>query len=346
MSVNKMKALSLKKPSELELIQTKIPKLAHDEVLVKVKAVSICGTDIHAYNGTQGLFDYPRIIGHEIAGIISKMNFENNKFKVGDRVSIIPYIYCDDCIACNKGIYGSCENLKVAGVHIEGGLAEYIKMPIDNLLKIPKIIDYSIASLIEPLSISAHAVRKAKPKPNENILIIGMGPIGVGAAEIARLFGANIILADISESRRKIGAERFNYKNILDPFDDNYFKNLEKLTDGNMPDTIIDTTGSGKSMETSINYLSYGGKIVYVGIYDGDLKINDIEFHKRQTQLLGSRAALKSDFQFVINAIKNQSIDPKKFITDKISFDENVINNLKPLLEKGLSGFKSVIEFN
>ncbi|QTL97396.1 alcohol dehydrogenase catalytic domain-containing protein [Iocasia frigidifontis] len=340
-----MKALFLKKPYKLELKNTNIPVLSQGEVLIKVNAVALCGTDIHAYHGKQGLFEYPRIIGHEISGEIVEMNAKQKKLRIGDRVAIIPYINCGHCISCNKEIYGACENLKVVGVHQAGGLAEFIKIPVDNLVKLPQNIDNLNGALVEPLAISTHAVRKANPKSDENILIVGMGPIGLGAAEIAKTFGANVILADLSEERRDFVSKRFDYKNILNPLAVDYRKQLAELTDGNMPDTIIDTTGSNKSMESCFKYLSYGGKVVYVGIYNGDLVIDDIEFHKRQTRLFGSRAAQKTDFEYVIGCIGKGLVKPEKFITDKLEFDQNIVKNINLVMDKGLSAFKTLIIF-
>lgn len=211
-----MKVLSLDKPFEIHVKERDIPQIKENEVLIKVLATAICGSDIHAFRGEQAIFDYPRITGHEICGVVEKIHGSSD-LNVGDKVCVIPYISCGNCISCRKGKPGSCESLRVAGVHFDGGMSEYCVMPVENVIKIPQDMDPFKAALIEPMAISAHAVHIAKVKNGENILVFGVGPIGLGISEIARVLGGNIIVADISEDRCKFAKERFGYKNVLNP---------------------------------------------------------------------------------------------------------------------------------
>ncbi|PHV70082.1 hypothetical protein CS063_12310 [Sporanaerobium hydrogeniformans] len=338
-----MKAVCFKAPYEIEIQEKDIPTLKDDEILIKVSAVAICGSDIHAYHGRQALFIYPRVIGHEICGTVEKINNPSSSFQLGDKVVVIPYSHCGNCIACKKGKPGCCEELKVMGVHVDGGLAEYCAIKECYLLKVPNTIDSTSLSLVEPLAISAHAVHNAKVQAGENVLVMGIGPIGMGAAEISKTYNANVILADISEERRAFAKKTLDYSNVLNPLDETFKQDLATLTKGNMPDTIIDATGNGKSMSSIFEYLSYGGKVVYVGISSTPLTINHVEFHKRQTELYSSRAATRYDFEYVINCIHEGTLNPNLFITDIITLDANIKDEFKRLMDKSSAMFKGII---
>lgn len=338
-----MKAFFLNKPFVIEVRDIPVPELVPGYALVRVQTVSLCGTDIHAYHGRQALFDYPRVIGHEICGIVTEIREPANGIAVGDKVVAIPYISCGKCIACRKNKPGCCEKLTVTGVHRDGGLAEYVDMPTDYLVKVDAAMDPVRAAVIEPFAISAHAVHNGKVKADENVLVLGAGPIGMGAAEIAKSYGARLFIADTSPGRRRFAAETFGYADVLDPLAPGYREALSGLTNGDMPDTIIDTTGNGASMGACFQYLSHGGKVVFVGIYNGDMAINDVGFHKRQTELYGSRAATRYDFEYVISCMNEGKIESLKFVTHRANFDDGILDSFRDLMDKGPEVFKAVI---
>ena len=340
-----MKALVLEEPYHIRLRDVDLPILEDGEALIKVLSVAICGSDIHAYKGEQAIFSYPRIMGHEVCGRIEKIQGGSGNFCVGDRVIVMPYVNCKACIACRKRKPGCCENLRVMGVHTDGAMAEYCKAKEEYLIKVDDTIEAQTACLIEPLAISAHAVANSKLQKGENILIIGCGPIGIGAAEIAKTYDAKVILADTSGERREIAKSRFGYEHVLNPLDSEYRKALEELTGKDMPDVIIDSTGNAESMSGVFEYLSYGGRVVYVGIDSRTLSIKHVEFHKRQTELYGSRAATKEDFEYVMDCIAKGKVDPKRFITDHMRFNSEIQEQFEKAVEKGIKIFKGVINF-
>jgi 2-desacetyl-2-hydroxyethyl bacteriochlorophyllide A dehydrogenase len=338
-----MKVLSLIKPETLELQERKIPSPGKDEALIKINTVAICGSDIHAYKGQQAIFDYPRVMGHEICATIEQID-DNKILKKGDKVVVIPYKSCGKCIACRKGKTECCEHLEVTGVHVDGGFCEYMVVPNKYLLKVDPNMDYKDLCLVEPFSISAHAVHRAQVKEGENVLVIGIGPIGMGVAAIAKTYKAKVMIADVSPERRAFAKDNLGYQNILNPLDSDYKEQLASYTNGDMPDTIIDATGNASSMSNVFKYLSAGGKVVYVGIASNDLVINHVEFHKRQTDLYGSRAATRVDFEYVVECIEKGLINPSLFVTDEIKFDENIVESFKGLMEKGSAMFKGVVK--
>lgn len=338
-----MKVFCLLSPHTVEIQERPMPEVRSGEALVKVLCVSICGTDIHAYNGEQAIFSYPRVIGHEICGVVEKISGADSRLKIGDKVAVIPYAHCGACIACRKNMPYCCQSLRVMGVHVDGGIAEYVAVPEQYLVAVHKKIRAKEACLVEPFSISAHAVHTAQVQQGENVLIVGAGPIGMGAAEIAKTYGAHVFLADTNSDRARFATEVMGYDTVLNPLDENYKEQLARFTNGDMPDTIIDATGNSKSMGSNFSYLSAGGKVVYLGICTGNVEINDVEFHKRQARLYGSRAATRFDFEYVIKCFEHGKIHPKLFITDEIKFDENIPVSFKKLIDKKGALFKGVI---
>lgn len=165
------------------------PVPGDNEALIKIKTVGICGTDIHAWAGNQPFFSYPRVLGHEICGEIIESGKNIHNFNIGQQVAVIPYISCQQCPACKRGRTNCCEKISVIGVHQDGGFSEYLSVPVANILPADGI-DPQAAALIEPFAISAHAVRRAAIAPGEQVLVVGAGPIGLGAAAIAKADGA------------------------------------------------------------------------------------------------------------------------------------------------------------
>src|SRR5215213_9563174 len=194
-----MKTLVCIKPGEFAYEEKEKPVLQKDHAIIKVKRIGICGTDLHAFEGTQPFFEYPRILGHELAGEL--VEFDNAPgFEIGERVSFIPYFNCGSCIACRSGLPNCCASIKVCGVHIHGGFAEYLSVPSYSLLY-GEGLSFDELSLVEPLAIGAHGVRRAGVEVGEYVLVIGAGPIGLGTMEFARIAGGNVIMMDVNDQR-------------------------------------------------------------------------------------------------------------------------------------------------
>jgi len=191
-----MKVLLCEEPGRFEYIKRNEPLLQEEKAILKVKRIGICGTDLHAFEGTQPYFEYPRVLGHELACEIVDIK-ANNEFKIGDRVTFIPYFNCGKCIACRNGLTNCCVNMKVFGVHVDGGMSEYISVPVDKLLQGGNM-SFDELALVEPLAIGAHGIRRAAVRPGEFVLVVGAGPIGLGIMEFARIAGANVIAMDMN----------------------------------------------------------------------------------------------------------------------------------------------------
>ena len=338
-----MKVLVLEREGVLAMKDAPKPAPRPGEALVKVRAVSVCGSDVHAFKGENPLLTYPRIMGHEVCGVIEEINSPDAKgLAAGDQVILIPYLACGSCIACRRGKPNCCRSLSVYGVHHDGAMAEYFTAPLAYLLKVDPEMDPVRAAVIEPFAISTHAVRRSGVELGETLLVLGAGPIGLGAAAIARTLGAHLILADTDEKRRAFAGERFAFPHILDPLAPGYRDRIMEMTGGWGPTRIIDSTGNGASMTGAIGLLANGGRLVYVGIYKGDLSFKHTVFHMPETELLGSRGAVREDFQYVIDCVESGAIDPKQFITHSAPFEKGA-ESLQEWVGLGGAVFKSVL---
>jgi 2-desacetyl-2-hydroxyethyl bacteriochlorophyllide A dehydrogenase len=315
-----MKILTCIKPGHLEYGFADLPELLPGNALLKIKRVGICGTDLHAFEGTQPYFSYPRILGHELAGeLIDTGGAEG--FEKGEAVTFIPYYNCGHCIACRSQKPNCCTSIQVCGVHTDGGMAEYMQVPTRLLVK-GEGLGFDELALIEPLAIGAHGVRRACVQQGEYVLVVGAGPIGLGIMEFARMAGGQVIAADVNGQRLSFCREKLNVDFTINVQTEDIAGRLNEITGGDMPTVVIDATGSQKAINNGFNYLAHGGRYVLVGLQKGDLIVSHPEFHKREATLMSSRNATREDFEQVIQAIKNGWIKPETYITNRVAFDE------------------------
>ena len=337
-----MRILTCLKPGEFTYSDTPAPELKSGHAMVKVKRIGICGTDLHAFEGTQPFFNYPRVLGHELAGEI--VGIENHaNYKVGDQVSIIPYFSCGTCFACTQGKTNCCTTLNVFGVHSDGGMSEFISIPIDSLFK-DTSLNLDALALLEPLAIGAHGIKRAQIKPNEFVLIVGAGPIGLGAAAMASLAGAQVIIQDVNQNRLDFAKEKLHIPFSINPNQEDAFIALKEITRGNMPRVVIDATGYKKAMEQSFQYISHGGTYVLIGLQLDEISFSHPEFHKREATLMSSRNATREDFQWVADSIGQQKLDPTLFISHRIAFDD-VAAQFPDLINPSMGVIKAMVSF-
>ncbi|MFP5108454.1 zinc-binding alcohol dehydrogenase family protein [Neobacillus sp. C211] len=336
-----MKSIVCEQPNQFKMVEVERPELKTGEALVRIRRIGICGTDYHAYRGNQPFFSYPRTLGHELSGEIESIGENPAGLKAGDQVSVIPYMECGECIACRNGKTNCCTDMKVLGVHIEGGMSEWITVPYNHLVKTEGLtLDQS--AMIEPLSIGAHAIRRSELKQGEFVLVIGAGPIGLGVMAFAKHEGAKVIAMDVNEERLAFCREwaRVDYTvNALE----NPIENLKEITNGEMPTVVFDATGNIKSMIDAFNYPAHGGKLIYVGLTKGNILFDDPDFHKKELTLMGSRNATREDFEYVVKTIQNGGVDIESYITHRASFDE-LINQFEGWLTPEAKVIKAIVE--
>ena len=337
-----MKSIVCQQPGELVLHQVQKPSPQANEVLVKIRSIGVCGTDIHAYGGNQPFFTYPRVLGHELAGEIAELGADVN-LPIGQSVYVIPYLECGECVACLNTKPNCCTNIEVIGVHRDGGMCEYLAVPASHVV-LTHDLPFNQMAIIECLAIGAHAVRRAEIKSTDSVMILGSGPIGLGAAQFAKERGATTFIADVNEDRLEFCKNNFEFDGHIDCKTD-VKSTLEKLTNGAFPTVIIDATGNPKAMESTFGWLAHGGTLVFVSVVNADITFNDPEFHKRETTLKGSRNATKQDFEHVVQCLKNGSVKSACMITHTTDFD-SFTSIFKDWVSPDSGVVKAVIELN
>ncbi|HEV8132316.1 MAG TPA: zinc-binding alcohol dehydrogenase family protein [Acidobacteriota bacterium] len=312
-----MKAIILEKPGQFHWTDIeRPPDPGLEEALVRVHRVGVCGTDLHAFEGKQTFFEYPRILGHELCVEIVALGDAGANLRVGDQCAVEPYLNCARCIACRRGKPNCCVNLRVLGVHVDGGMREQMLVPIDKLHRSAKL-SFNQLALVEPLSVAAHAVRRANVEAGEVVLIVGAGPIGLGVIEFARAAGARVIVLEISESRLRFCRQTMKIDCCLNAAG-KPLAEIQTSLAGDLPTAVFDCTGSPPSMMAAFNFVAHGGRLIFVGHFPGDVTFHDPLFHGREMTLLGTRNATRNDFQQVIQQMEQGQIDIASWIADPV----------------------------
>lgn len=316
-----MRTILLVEPGQLALTQTACyAELSADHALVRVRRIGICGTDLHAFRGDQPFFSYPRILGHELSAEIVRVGGAATELKAGERCAIEPYLNCGACIACRRGKSNCCVQLQVLGVHTDGGMRENLVVPLAKLHK-SELLSLDQLALVEPLCIGAHAVARAQIESGEFALVIGAGPIGLSVIQSAQLAGARLIVMDLSDERLRFVQKHFSVEATFAP-GATAVEQLAELTLGEMPTVVFDATGNTSSMEAAFDLVANGGRLVFVGLVQGNLSFRDQDAHRRELTLLRSRNATGADFQKVIRLLEAGQINVEPWITHRVDFDE------------------------
>jgi 2-desacetyl-2-hydroxyethyl bacteriochlorophyllide A dehydrogenase len=318
-----MRAWSCTTPGTFDLLDIPAPIPEAGRTILRIRRIGICGTDLHAFQGTQPFFNYPRILGHELAG-------DAVEGADHDAYTLVPYYACGHCIACRRGLPNCCTSIKVCGVHIDGGMVEYLSVPNDALVP-GEGLSHDALALVEPLAIGAHGVRRAGISEGEYVLVIGAGPIGLGTMAFARIAGARVIALDVNEARLRFCRERLGVEHTVlaapalaaggspapAPVDA-----VRDLTGGDMATVVIDATGNLKAINGGLDYLAHGGRFVLIGLQKEAFSFSHPEFHKRESTLMSSRNATREDFQHVMQSLRSGAVDPVTFITHRVPFEK------------------------
>ena len=310
-----MKTVTLKQPGEFILEETNPPDApGPGEVLVRVKHVGLCGTDIHAYYGRQPFFDYPRITGHELGVVIEEIGKGVEGLEIGQHCSVEAYLAQPGDKAYSRGKTNCTSTTQCLGVHVDGGMRERVVLPA-NKMHLSSLSTEHLA-LVEMLCIGNHAVERAALLGDELIAVVGVGPIGLGAVQFARQPGTKVVAVDISGERLKKCKEAFPEVETLQ-----ITPGGESLVDAwnakfdTFPEVVFECTGNKHSMEASILLPDFGGRIIMVGFFMGDLNFSNPDFHKRELSILGSRNATAHNFKDVIAHLEAGKVNPDTWIT-------------------------------
>jgi 2-desacetyl-2-hydroxyethyl bacteriochlorophyllide A dehydrogenase len=340
-----MQTIVLTTPGHFELSDTAPPDAPRkNEAQVRIHRVGICGTDLHAFTGKQPFFSYPRVLGHELAVEIVALGEADftHYLRVGEICCVRPYLNCGECGACRRGFENACMNMQVLGVHRDGGMREMMNVPIDKLHKAALTADE--LALVEMLSIGAHAVRRAHIMPGETALVIGAGPIGLGVSQFAYLAGARVLMLDISDSRLAFAAQQPGIAATIDAKQD-VLEQLKALLPDDLPTVVFDATGSAQSMMKAFEYVAHGGRLVFVGLFQGDVTFHDPDFHRREMTLLATRNAQKQDFNTVIRALETKRVAVQSWITHRAS-PQQLLDNFASWTDPAAGVVKAMLTFS
>jgi 2-desacetyl-2-hydroxyethyl bacteriochlorophyllide A dehydrogenase len=294
------------------------------EALVRVHRVGICGSDVAGYLGKMPFYGYPRIPGHELGVEVLEIGNGVDHIAVGDRCAVEPYINNPASFASQRGHDNCCNDLQVLGIHTDGGLRSRFVVPARKLHASTKLEMEQLA-LVETLGIGCHAIDRCQPPANEHLLVIGAGPIGLSVIEFARQARAKITVMDMNRSRLEFCRDNMGVDHIVQfAGDGSELNELQRITGGEFYLTVLDATGSVASMSGALNYVAWGGTLVFVGLSSTEISFPQPLMHAREMTFLASRNSLPRDFHRVIGLIEDESIDTRPWITHRIGMQELV----------------------
>lgn len=336
-----MKAAICPEPGRLDIIDRPAPGAPPKGwARLAVSHVGICGTDYHIFEGKHPYLEYPRVMGHEISATVIESG-EGVSLTPGAAVIVNPYLSCGTCVACRKDKPNCCTAIKVLGVHTDGALCEEILVPETNLYPAGDL-SLEAAATVEFLAIGAHAVRRSLAPAGSRALVIGAGPIGLGAALFSRIAGHQVTLLDASAERLQMAEERLGFAaGIL--AGDGTLEAVLSATGGDGFDVVFDATGFGGSMEKSFSFVAHGGCLVFVSVVKDDIRFSDPEFHKREMMLVGSRNATRQDFEHVAASIRAGHVPVASLITHRTTLDA-VVTNLPRWAHEKTGLIKAVVK--
>jgi 2-desacetyl-2-hydroxyethyl bacteriochlorophyllide A dehydrogenase len=315
-----MKAVICHSPGHLEVVERPGPgPIPSGYAAVDIKHIGICGTDYHIFEGKHPFLEYPRVMGHELSGVVAE-TAPCCALKPGTPVIVNPYIACGTCVACRKAKPNCCTQIRVLGVHTDGGMCERIVVPEDNLYP-AEGLSLRDAAMVEFLAIGAHAVRRSQGEAGSRALVIGVGPIGLGVAVFARIAGLEVTLLDTSQERLSFASQRLGFRNGV-VVGENSNADLIGLTGGDGFDVVFDATGNAASIQNGFGLVAHGGVFVLVSVIKDNITFSDPEFHKREMMLISSRNAQRADFEHVISSIRAGSVPLDELASHSTTLDE------------------------
>jgi len=314
-----MKALIYTKPKTLIYADFPKPKIKDNELLIKIKSVGICGTDLHIYNGGMDL-PTPLIMGHEFSGAVEKIGKKVNGFKSGDRVVGEHVIPCRRCYYCLKGKPNLCPQAKVIGLDRPGGLAEYLAIPADLVYKIPQKISFEEATLIEPLTIALYAIKEAGQLLDKNVAVIGQGPIGLLLDQTLKAGGANVVGLDVQEHRLRFAKKKNWVDAIINSSRQNVVKQIEKFAPGGV-DLTFEAVGREVTAQIALDITARDGHVFLLGVFEEPSQLDLMKIVKKELNVHGSWTCAFS-FPEAIDLVAKDKINLKNLITHRYAFKD------------------------
>ncbi len=333
-----MKAILLEQAKEIGIVDVQ-RKDSDNKVTIKVRTMGICGSDIAAYKGISPLVTYPRILGHEVAGEVVRVPENDKGIKIGDLVIVEPYISCGSCYPCKLGRTNCCEDMKVIGVHEDGGMREYYSHDLKLIHKVPDSIPWEHVPMVEPLSIAIHGIHRLDVKAGEYVAITGAGPIGLLAAQVALYLEALPILIDPLRQRLEL-AQKIGISHVFDPIKDNLAQEIPKITGGRMVEAFLEASGASGAVRSALDLIHYAGRIAFLGWPKQEISLPTYLITKKELDIRGSRNSVR-EFPLAIELIAKSQVKVDSVISHIIGFDD--IPEYIPLIAEHPADYVKVI---
>lgn len=337
-----MKAVQITKPGEIKLIDEAMPKPGAGEALLQVLYCGICGADVASYTGNQPFTTYPRIPGHEFSARIVEIPQNDRGLKAGDVVTCNPYFNCGKCYACKRGIVNACHDNQTMGVQRDGSFREYITMPVERIID-GKGLSAKELALIEPFSISCHALSRAEVKKGDNLLVMGAGPIGLFALMKAKAMGARVLIADMLPSRLALAAE-YGADRTVNVREEELHTVCTEFTSENGFDVCVEACGAPETFLNCIDEAAHGANIILIGNGKRETTFVHSVILKKELNIFGSRNAFTRDFEELIDLVSAGKADVLKMISG-IYEKENAAEAFEALAHNDGSLAKLLIKF-
>ena len=316
-----MKAITIAKPFEIAIRELPEPDPREGEALLRVLDCGICGADVASFTGNQPFTTYPRIPGHEFSAQIITVPENDRGLKAGDIVTCNPYFNCGTCYACRKGLVNACVDNQTMGVQRDGAFCEYITMPVERIIPGKGLSPRQLA-LIEPFSISQHALSRCPVRPGDRLLIVGAGPIGLFALLAAKAKGAIVTVTDLLEGRLDM-AKRFGADHTVPGGKDATAEELRAVTDGDGFDVVVEACGQPVTFLTCIEQACQGANIILIGNGKKETTFVHSILLKKELNVFGSRNAFTRDFEHLIDLVSTDStVQPERMISAVYDFTD------------------------
>jgi len=314
-----MKALCVQSPNNIVIEERPLPAITSgNEVLIKVKAGGICGSDVHIYHGASAVATYPRVIGHEIVGEIVETGIDVQHFSVGDRVILDPVISCGSCYQCRTGRRNVCGKLQVRSVHVDGGYQEYVAMPQEDIYHIPENLSWEEAVMIEPFTIAEQVCSRAGITKDDIVFIMGAGPVGISILKMVKLYGATCFISDVMDYKLAV-AKQYGADEVINAKNIDTKEEIKKLTGDNGATVVIDAACTPSSFEQALACVCAAGRVITLGFGKEPSAISQLSITAREIDVRGSRLH-NNKFPVVIDYFKTGKLEVKDMITHRFHF--------------------------
>jgi len=321
-----VRAIVYDDPRKIVVKDVPKPRVGPRDLLMKVKAAGICGSDLEMARGNRPDVVPPRIPGHEVAGEVTEAGGQTTRFQVGDRVVVEPIISCGTCRNCRVGRYNVCKELKFVGVHIDGAFAEYLAIPEQRAYKIPDHLSYEEAAVLEPTAVGVHIIKRAKVSLGDTVVILGAGPIGLQTGQAAKNRGAGyLMMTDVLDYRLEI-AKKLAADLVINSAEEDLLQRVNEVTDGEGADVVIEAVGKSETILQTMDLVRVGGRILLAGLSVERFATDPPTFWMRQllkeVTIETSRSYAAGNWDAAIKLVSRGAINCEALVTHRFPLDQ------------------------